>query len=66
MNQVSYQALFLLICIGAIAYLMRNNFRGTEQKLRGVFVPRALITTVLCILLGLFLWIVINIVLSKI
>ncbi len=66
MNKVSYQVLFLLICIGAIAYLMRNNFRGTEQKLHGIYVPRPLITTVICVFLGLFLWIVINIILSKI
>ncbi len=65
MEQVPYQFLFFIICIGGIAYLLRNNFLGFGGKIFGVYLPRPVIITALCIILGAILWIVINMVLFR-
>ncbi|OGK11658.1 hypothetical protein A2954_00450 [Candidatus Roizmanbacteria bacterium RIFCSPLOWO2_01_FULL_37_12] len=62
---MSYQLLLLLICILAPIYLNRNNFGGPAQKVMGFWLPKAVIIGGLCIILGIFFWIAVNVVLLK-
>ncbi|MBI4008885.1 hypothetical protein HY357_01515 [Candidatus Roizmanbacteria bacterium] len=65
MDILPYQFLFLVICIGAGAYINRKNFGGVEQKVFGFYLPKPVITSIISVILGLLLWIVINILLLK-
>lgn len=65
MDKLPFQILFLIICMGAIAYVNRNNFGGPAQKVMGFWLPKPVIVGGLCVLLGFFFWITVNILLLK-
>ena len=65
MGKVPFQFLFLTICIMGIAYLNRNNFGGPAQKVLGFYLPKFVIISGLCFILGVFFWGVVNILLFK-
>ncbi|OGK20187.1 hypothetical protein A2866_01645 [Candidatus Roizmanbacteria bacterium RIFCSPHIGHO2_01_FULL_39_8] len=62
---LSYQVLFLIVCVLGVGYFMRKSFYGTEQRVMGVFVPRPIIMGAIAFMLGLFLWIVVNILILR-
>ncbi|OGK22779.1 hypothetical protein A3C98_00600 [Candidatus Roizmanbacteria bacterium RIFCSPHIGHO2_02_FULL_37_15] len=65
MDQIPFQVLFLLVAIGAAVYLNRNNFSGVAQKVLGYYIPRPIIALTISLILGIFLWILINMLLLR-
>lgn len=65
MGQIQFQILFLLIFIIGVGYGLRKSFYGTEQRVFGAFVPRPIIMGAVATLLGLFLWIIVNILILR-
>ncbi|OGK42010.1 hypothetical protein A3A74_07955 [Candidatus Roizmanbacteria bacterium RIFCSPLOWO2_01_FULL_35_13] len=63
MNKLPFQILFLIICMTAVAYLNRNNFGGPAQKVFRFWLPKQVIIGGLCVILGFFFWITVNILL---
>jgi len=63
MEKLPFQILFLIICISAVAYLNRNNFGGPAQKILRLWLPKPIIILGLCLILGFFFWLTVNILL---
>lgn len=66
LQQVPYQILFLILCIGAGYYVNRRKFNGFVQYINGIPVPSYVIAAALSIFIGLILWGFLNFLLFKI
>ena len=63
MENISYEFLFLVMCIGAGVYVNRNNFTSFVRTVFGFPLPTYIISSGISLFLGFIFWGIINLVL---